>query len=375
MSPRPLLKPYESTSFTFDEGSSRLSIESPWVSANFDVLEETAGDVKRAVSLLSNRDKNVDTEVLQNFLRNFDDLPILQAVPRSISAENTHYHSSAELLMSSTGPREFLQRINSFSDIDVERDLPYLPKTWSWNTDETAEASRIKGTDLYDPISAYTSIRHARLSYQMSCSEDAHRLIKWLNEKKQSDSDLFLSAMADVLSQQYYVTGQCAACLAPAAATHILISEEVNEYHEEELHHDKLILQSIRHLSDKDESAFVFMPEVKLEIEAIKYAAHHCALGFSALVSIMEGTVYPEQDPVGALLSDSPRPEAQKGVEAHFQINKRGNHTAIPERFVNKIPPVTRQTIDVACRLAEVTILLDTGLAKSLFRFFNESDQ
>jgi hypothetical protein len=131
-----------------------------------------------------------------------------------------------------------------------------------------------------------------------------------------------------------------------------------------------LILRSIRAISRLEPDQFVFMPGVKLEIEMIKQSAKYCAVSFACLVSIMEGTVYPEVDPMASLLLESSNPAASEGVEAHFQINKRANHTAIPETFVAALPPVNRQTVVTALRFTETTIAIDAALMGNLHNYF-----
>ena len=69
------------------------------------------------------------------------------------------------------------------------------------------------------------------------------------------------------------------------------------------------------------------------------------------------------------MLARSSKPSARVGVEAHFQINRRGNHTAIPETFVKALPPVTKRTIAMATRLAEVGIRLDSGLSQAVLKY------
>ncbi|GFN46163.1 hypothetical protein [Candidatus Regiella insecticola] len=118
------------------------------------------------------------------------------------------------------------------------------------------------------------------------------------------------------------------------------------------------------------ESDFYFIPEIQFETEIVKYASQVCPLAFACLVSIMEGTAYPDRDPIGALLEESSKPESAKGVEAHFQINKQGNHTAIPEAFIKLMPAIDRETVVSALRMTEVAIWLDSNLATSMYKKF-----
>ncbi len=360
--------PYAETEFNYDRQNAKLLVESPWVQLEVDIDHDQVDGIGRILQGLGDSAHVKDDAKTQEFLQFFADMPLVHYLPRAL-ATDAIYQSSASKLLNSSGPADFMKTVSVFDDIDVNRAFSYMPSKWEWSDEEIAAESQISGTNLYDPFSVYTALRRKRLLFQTDFASDAHTLIAYLNTLKAADEQKFFEAMAIVLSQQYYVTGQCHACLDPAAITLSIIGDEIKAYAREEINHDRLILKSIEHLIEADISRFVYMPEVKLEIEVIKYAARHCALGFSALVSIMEGTVYPESDPVGNILKDTSRPDSHKGVEAHFQINKQGNHTAIPEAFVSKLPPVSRDTVRIATLLTECTIRLDTGLAGSLHRY------
>ena len=222
-------------------------------------------------------------------------------------------------------------------------------------------------------MSAYTAIRARRLEFQIANAHHAQKLLDRLEHLRINNEASFFDVMSVILSQQYYVTRECPHCLLPAIVNHLIISDEICAYMAEEQNHDRLILHSIRAISDAAPEAFYFSPEVKLEIEVIKYAARTCALGFSVLVSIMEGTVYPASDPVGDILLKSSRPKSHEGVETHFQINRGSNHTAIPETFVARIAPVTLETLGIMTRLAEVTIRLDAGLARTMLAYLERA--
>lgn len=363
-----LYAPYDDTSFAM--GAEGLNVSSPWMSLDVDVDD----DRKSALTQLLARIGEGGAEVLyegetQDFLSFFAGFPLVHALPRKLaSASALAYASAAPELLAAKGPREFLAAINPFEDLVVNEAFSYFDETWRWEVKEIEDASRIPDSDLFDPLSVYTAIRARRLQYQVQQSGLAQDLLARVKKLRASDEASFFRVLATLLAQQYYVTRECCSCLDPAIAHHALIRDQILAYKAEELHHDRLILKSIRELSDEDTKDFFFAPEVRLEIEVIKYAAKTCALGFSALVSIMEGTVYPASDPVGDILKQSSKPSAHVGVESHFQINKRGNHTAIPEAFVMKLPPVTQQTVAIAMRLAEVTILLDTGLARTMLQ-------
>lgn len=360
--------PYQDTSFAM--GGNGLNVSSPWLSLDVGIDD----DRKLALTQLLARIGEGKDDVLreaeaQEFLSFFAGFPLVHVMPRKLSLGSTStYSSAAPELLAAKGPRQFLEAINPFADLVVNDVFSYFDETWQWDVKEIESASRIPNSDLFDPLSAYTAIRARRLQFQVEKSSLAQDLLTRVTALRASDEASFFGVLATLLAQQYYVTRECCSCLDPAMAHHELIRDQILAYKNEELYHDRLILKSIRELSDMATEDFFFAPEVRLEIEVIKYAATTCALGFSALVSIMEGTVYPESDPVGDILKKSSKPSAHVGVESHFQINKRGNHTAIPEAFVMELPPVTQQTVEIATRLAEVTILLDTGLARTMLQ-------
>lgn len=361
--------PYSQAKFNFLPDEALLIASCPWMTLTVDVTPENNEEVTAAVNALQGGNEGQQSAVVQRFLGFFEGFPLLNVLPRRCvvpSAISVPYESRQDEILGAISAKAFLAKINPFNDIDVDKALSYLPAGWLWDCNAIEDASRIDGTDTYDPFAVYTLLREKRLEYQVENAHWAVELISRLKLLREENEPKFFKAMAVILAQQYYVTNHCCDCLDPAVKYLSPISLEIAKYQEEELHHDRLILKSIKALVDEEPEKFQYAPEVRLEIEIIKYAAHSCALGFSALVSIMEGTVYPESDPVGDLLLESSKPDARTGVEAHFQINKRGNHTAIPEAFVRELPPVTRKTVQVATRLTEATIVLDAGLARSM---------
>ncbi len=356
--------PYSSTKFEINGNS--LLVESPWLQIDAELDQDGQYLATQALAQLSNLDNESLNQDSYQFLKNFANYPLLHAVPRKVYSDNI-YHSSSDLLDKSQGPRDLINSLNRFSEVDVDRDFYYIPKTWQWNYDELLETSRIADSEYYDPFSVYTKIREMRLEFQTKVGRRAQKLMEALRHQRKNDEKKFFENMVIVLSQQHYVTRMCDSCLGLAQKELKLISEEVRQYAKEEIAHDKLILNSIHILNKDAQVEKNYTPEVKLEIEVIKHAAQNCALSFSTLVSIMEGTVYPESDPVGNLLLDSSLPKSSYGVEAHFQINRKGNHTAIPEKFVAKLPPVTKKTVINAAKLSETTIELDSGLSITLY--------
>ena len=214
---------------------------------------------------------------------------------------------------------------------------------------------------VYDHTALDTYIRYLRLKHQFAKLEDSALVIDYLKCLREKNEVFFFDAVTDVMCQQYYVTSKCTDCLCPALGNRY-IKDAVVAYIAEEQNHDRLILSSIKEISSKPVQDFYFAPEIMIETGLIRYAAYVCPLSFSCLVSIMEGSSYPDHDPVGLLLLASSRPSSARGIEAHFQIKKTHNHTAIPETFVKNLPPVTKNVAISALRMTEIAIKLDAEM-------------
>lgn len=364
--------PYESVEFKWlDSEQSLLSIKAPWMTLEVDIDKESIP----LVSALVDKTNYPKTE-MSALLANISEFPLLDVEPRQcLESIEKQYISKCDYLHDLAGPRAHLEKVAELYDIEPPRELEGVAGQWTWDVGRVLEYAQIPGTDFYDPFSVYTRIRELRLQHQIEKQPEAEALLEYLEKTMQTNEPLFFDNMTDVLSQQYYVTKECCDCLEPALVSHSMIADQIKAYIQEEINHDQLILKSINALSEKDSEDLMFMPGVKLEIALIKEAAKECAVGFSALVSIMEGTVYPDIDPVGGLLKNSSLPDSANGVEAHFQINKNENHTAIPEQFVAALPPIDRTTVISAMRYTESTIAIDAALMGALHRKFTAERQ
>ncbi len=347
-------------------GAMRLS--APWVALDIDIDDESMAIADRLI----NAQTGVAGEDVDAFLEGLKDFPVLHVMPRPLAAfADKTYSCSHNPALTATGPLEFAKLFADGAGIEFADLAATLPTAWTWDADAVLRRALIPGADAaYDPYSVYTSIRELRLQHQMKKQPEGKGLIDYLVNLRDSDEATFFKCVTTVLAQQYFVTKECCACLEPALDHHAIIRSQIKDYIAEEINHDKLILRSIKAISPLRPDELTFMPGVRLEIEMIKRSAKYCAVSFACLVSIMEGTVYPDEDPLAALLLASSNPAASEGVEAHFQINKRANHTAIPETFVAALPAVDRQTVLTALRFTETTIEIDAAVMGNLHKYF-----
>ncbi|PKM38152.1 MAG: hypothetical protein CVV06_02205, partial [Gammaproteobacteria bacterium HGW-Gammaproteobacteria-10] len=195
--------PYNSTKFEITGNS--LLVESPWLQIDAELDHDGQFFAKQALAQLSNLDKESLNQNSYKFFRNFSNYPVLHAVPRELFSDNI-YDSSSDLLEKSQGPRDLINSLNRFSEVDIDRDFHYIPKNWQWNYDELLDMSRIEGSDYYDPFSAYTKIREMRLEFQTKVGHRAQKLMNALRHLRKNDEDKFFENMVVLLSQQHYVT-------------------------------------------------------------------------------------------------------------------------------------------------------------------------
>jgi hypothetical protein len=350
------------TSTTFALNGDTLSVRAPWLDLEVAIDDEHRSDVHRAVERIA---AGARAGAESGFLSFFAEHPLLHVLPRNVAGTFALYDAHPDnVVLYSDNPRDFMQFIARRLSIDAN-ELP-LSEQYEWNLQAALDDSKIANAEAYDPFAAYTHIRERRLLHQASRAAEANEFLRRLLEIRRDDEAEFFRIMANVLAQQYYVTRDCQDCLTPALEHLPAIRAQVIKYIAEEQHHDELILRSIRELTDKPASEFFFTKEIAIETEIIKYAAHVCPLAFACLVSVMEGTAYPERDQVSTLLAESSKPQSAKGVEAHFHINRDNNHTAIPETFVAALPPISATVVKSALRMTEVAIKMDAALSSRM---------
>jgi len=358
--------PYPSATFALS--GDKLSVGAPWLDLEVEVDESHQAAAHSALQRLHSGQRDGGDSQFFGF---FAEHPLLHVVPRHFAGEfQPHDVNPNNVVLMSDDPRDFVRFIAARLELDPVSVFDLIGSCYEWSLAEALAASRLPNAEAYDPFSAYTYVRERRLLHQATRAEDAQRFLENLLELRRDNEPEFFRVMADVLAQQYYVTRDCQACLTPALDHLPEIRAQVVRYIAEEQHHDELILRSIRELTDKPADQFRFTKEIAIETEVIKYAAHVCPLAFACLVSVMEGTAYPERDQVSTLLAESSKPHSAKGVEAHFHINRDNNHTAIPETFVAVLPPISANVVKSALRMTEVAIKLDAALSSRMHADF-----
>lgn len=342
-----------------------MTAAAPWITLQVELDDDYA----RLLSDPAFLQGEGDNDKLQEFYAFFKEYPLLNVRPRAALASGAQLGVRGDNAALAPDPNALVAAMAHRLDLSYANPQ-LLGHAYSWDPRPVLDFARLPGTsDLYDPYSIYTAVRELRLEYQFGQMGKSVHVLDYLTRLKERSEEEFFDAITDVMSQQYYVTSKCTDCLHPALDDPY-IREAVVAYIAEEQHHDRLILASIEAVSDKKTQQLYFAPGIMVETELIRYAADACPLGFACLVSIMEGSAYPEHDPVGMLLQKSSRPHAARGIEAHFQINKTKNHTAIPETFVERLPPVTEEVALSALRMTEVAIKLDADMPRTMHERF-----
>lgn len=360
------LLPYEEVEIIENRVKNDFTLITPWLSCDFMGDNRKVSKIK--VLLGQNKRSSNKTTVdkrIDKFTQNFAQYPIYYVLPRKLKKSKEQIETwSKESLSSILRTRELIK----MAEDNNQRLFPN--EEWKWDIQDILNRSRLANSHQYDPYSVYTALRRNKLLDE--CNPHLNKtqaLFAKLKILLHEDETKFFQLIALILSQQYYVTSRCVESLSPAIAIAGEAKTSVVQYIKEELHHDKLVLQSIRAIQDTDVSSDLFLNQTKVCMSLLRSSASFCFLAFCCLVNCFEGNGYSDADPLAELLKISTKPESFKGIHKHFLINKLGNHHAIGEKFVQFLPPVSQDEVIAAARITELMSKLQLDLSKQILNW------
>lgn len=319
------LVPYPETQIKWlDKNTGTFSLVTPWITVSAEVEPANVENV----SLSS------------EFLREFTDYPIYHSTPRKLS------------------------------DYDVDRQKPdlkevgfdeelfaTLPTHWGWKVQNMVEITTIEGTEFCDALSVITWMRRLRILTTFS-NRSVPLKVANLKTLKQSDLPVFIDVMRNVLKHSLYVTSKAIECIEESIHLRPETKDLIENYVNSERGHDVLVKKSLLALGGSVDMATLeneVCPEIKTMMSALKYAASNHPLTFAALLEGFEGLNYDEENvSIWDLLEDIPGyPNASRGVKEHSKINKKENHSNICLDIASLLPPVSKEDVVLAARIAE----------------------
>jgi hypothetical protein len=348
---------YPETEFRFSTAKNELLVSLPWLSGTLPIPEQYqfAGEAiaPSDVENLFNSSSLFSPEELLSF-------PFCQQGPRQLNE-----FSSRE-----TDTRHF-NYVNHYSDLlanlgyvmdngdPITNAFPFVPQ---WDMVAILNECGIPGTTDYDPVSLYTILRRWRnkpATFKRFSATLHQQLKQCLTDQK---DEVFFEMILLLLAQSYYITSNCVDSLTPALLASPYISAAVKQYIQEETGHHHLIWRSVKEITTEPGriNGLVFREVITL-MTMLKNCAGNYPVAFCCLLGSFEQSSQFESDPLGDLLLQSSKPTAANGINTHFRINKKGNHSEIGLDLVKLLPPCNKEQVLAATQYLELmTLLLET---------------
>lgn len=355
------LKKYEEVEIKYTPELQTLEIKAPWMNLEFETDTENHERILNAVERLKVIDHGTgnsseDRENLNWLLSFAYDFPVSDVEARNNLEPSKSSSASTNLLTDWLK----LSPQRACEVIDSETKKLQLPSTWTWNVQEVLESARIS-ENTFDPLAIYTRIRLLRLRSETSAKSN----FNWYNELEkllEKNTASFQKVSQFALRQTHYVTKQCVPSLKPAVDVFQEASGDVVAFIQEEKGHDRLVLRSLNGLGINDPETIELLDETKMSMEALRFSAEVSPLAFACLLGIFEGNSYTDKDPLADILERSPFPEAAKGIQTHFEINRDHNHSCVGMEMAAKLGSVSYEHAVAAARMAELVVLLGNEL-------------
>lgn len=353
------LKKYQEVEINYSPNLNTLEIKAPWMHLEFETETENHKRISKVIDLLNTQNTSIsqeDQEDLNWLLSYAYDYPVSDVEVRK-NLPASKYSSEANTILeklTELSPQELCKYIYTSST------YPQLPSVWSWDVDSVLEGAKI-ADNAFDPLVIYTKTRLLRLRAETSAKSN----FNWYTELANMlgrDNESFLKVSQFALRQTHYVTHQCVQCLKPAVEVFQEATAEVAAFIQEEKGHDRLVLRSLNALGIESPETIELLDETKLSMEALRFSAEISPLAFSCLLGIFEGNSYTAKDPLAELFEQSPYPDAAKGIQTHFEINRDHNHSCVGLEMVEKLGSVSYEHAMTAIRLAELVVLLGNEL-------------
>ncbi len=340
-----------------DKNSFRLML--PWIQLDIDIDSGERDWIKLATLYLHHSPNH---PLVQKFLENFSALPIAFQKKITWPSDNLIPMDAPASSIEFLSPKDFL----SFVNIDASQDA-YLFENWNWDLNSFLNHTYLAAFNAYDPISALT----LGLSFSWNHEAKMHHTI-WglpqvLDLMRIQNESLFFDHMAQLLESTLFVTHQVPPLLLKAKETFPEAKEILQHFYIEELGHDRLMEKALNVLGESRPRFFNPSSPLILLMQLFDYATYHSPIAITAFISLFEGRLYPELDPLARILEKSSKPKAAKGYAQHFHINKSHNHNDEAWELMQSLPLQPKENIILIFRILELASHLISELDDQFF--------
>ena len=246
--------------------------------------------------------------------------------------------------------------IPSISTIPNFIDIPYLLKK--------ARAY----SSCYDPLTVFQILEKESVHFQ-SRIENETDIYSPLNALINVDKEKFKKALIYILNQTFYITNNFSKIVNPHTEVIKTLNQIIINIYEEEVGHDKLIKESLSELGVLPENGLVIEESKQLMnlLEECIKKSHIC---FAILISQLEGSYYPDKDPLVSIIEKSHIPRVALGLKKHFNINKSHNHISIGYKVANAFKQyLSYEEVIQAVRVTEFLNYIQKSTDKKIIDF------
>jgi hypothetical protein len=351
--------PYEKMSILWSKStqgkdeSFRLTL--PWVSMEYDVIEEDRNWINEATN---NLHANPTHKNVQRFIHELKDYPVFYYKPRNLTEfENLDLQVCSKITIDSSTPTNL---VNTFGcPIDSSLMLG-IPTQWGWDQEEILNKSRIPGTDLYDPVSLISYLICYRLDWDNHTWAGTDTFGTFLETTLKKDETEFFKIIGWITKQSWYVTTEAYEAMKPALTHFPKNGGWIEHFMTDEIGHYKFMEQVFADL-DLNKDDFPVGNATKWLLDCHKRTAELSPLAFSAMINIFEAAYYEGEDPISRVIKLSSRPHAARGFDLHYKINQEHRHCDMPTNLASCLNPQSRDHVLLTLGLFELTLhFLDT---------------
>jgi len=346
--------PYEKMAITWlgpnqmqEEG---FVIKLPWLSMEFDVTQEDKPWIKDATTHLHTDPFNRN---VQKFIQEIKDYPVFYIKPRTLKEfEGKDLQECPQVAVDTSTPSRFVETLGCPIDASLKEDIP---QNWTWDWEGILNKARIKGTELYDPMSLVSYLICYRLDWESKTWSGQDGFGKFLEKELKEDEDKFFQRIGWVAKQSWYVTTETYEAMKPALTHFPKNGGWIEHFMTDEIGHYKFMEQVFDDL-DLNKEDFPVGNATKWLLDCHRRTSVISPLAFSAMINIFEAAYYEGQDPISRVLKLSSRPQAARGYDLHYKINQEHRHCDMPINLASHLAPQTLSQVLLTLGIFELTL-------------------
>lgn len=341
-----------------DETSFRIML--PWIQTDIDVVFEERTWIKLATLYLHHTPHH---PLVQHFLGSLSSLPIaFQKKTSWVLSDKISVNFSKDMLQY-LSPKGFLD----FMNISANYELPHIFKDWTWDLEVVLNKTYLADLGAYDPVASLTLgllfswQKDAQMHYALWGLPKALDLIRLQNES------LFFDHMSLLLKSTLFITRQVPPLLIKAQEIFPAAQEVLQHFYLEELGHDRLMEKALKVLGSPIQDSFKIPEPLVLLMKLFEYTVNYSPLALTAFISLFEGRIYPDLDPLAKIIEKSSKPKAARGYAQHFHINKSHNHNNEAWKLMDLLPLQSEGEVIFMLRILELASHLIAALDHYFF--------